>query len=364
MENVLPVQPFQIEITRTKTATITQLQSTGEVTHHGNVCINGETICATYVYQFSPYKLTYIRTHPDGTVDGVWQEPDGILPTLFYNPEGNPFVSIIPYHPDKEMEISVPLFHREEVPLPKGNRPFTGHFIGTVPEAAIFYDKDAFTPNKPDKMMAVTFRNNQVYKKTNIKIPAPAQNKVFIHAGQMHLLAREGKTWLHRQIDAKGNISFSRSIAAENNYVREILFLSPTQTSYLLTNSKGMLEIITLTPDGQHSRNQVFDLQDDLYNTWTPVAINADTYVTRFNTGAGNGWIITREDKLLEIYYSKGNQGYKNLITGELIPLPYGDTILSGLNKTTAYGYAVICYPRVGKTEKNNTLLVINRTLQ
>ncbi|RAJ76747.1 hypothetical protein CLV59_108268 [Chitinophaga dinghuensis] len=364
MENITPVQPFQVDITHTPTATITRFQTTNGVTHHGNLSMDGQSILATYVYHAVSYKLTYLRLHPDGNVTGVWQEPDGILPTLFQDPNGKIFVSIIPYHPDKEMEISIPLFDREAISQPKGNRPFSGHYIATVPDAAIFYYQDSFSPGKPDKMMAVTFRDNQVHKKTNIKIPLPSQNKLFIEGNHIRLLAREGKTWLLREINTKGEITHTQTIPTDNSYVRETLFLSRTQTSYLLTNKKGLLEIITLAPDGTHVKDPLFDLEDELYNTWSPEHIHDNIYITRFNTGAGNGWMITQENKLLEIYYSKGVQGYKNLLTGEVIPLPYEDVILSGLNKTTAGGYAVICYPRVERTATNNTLLIIHRTLQ
>ncbi len=364
MENVIPVQPFEIEITKTPTATITRLQTTKGVTHHGNIAMDGQSILATYVYHAVSYKLTYIQLHSDGNVTGVWQEPDGILPTLFQDPAGKIFVSIIPYHPDKEMEISIPLFHREDVVLPKGNRPFSGHYIATIPDAAVFYYQDSFSPGKPDKMMTVTFRDNQVHKKANIKIPLPSQNKLFIDGGHIRLLAREGKTWHLREINTNGEIIRSQIIPTENSYVRETLFLSFTQTSYLLANNKGLLEMIALAPDGSYVKDSLFDLEDELYNTWRPEHIDDNTYITRFNTGKGNGWMITKENKLLEIYYSKGVQGYKNLLTGEVIPLPYEDIILSGLNKTTARGYAVICYPRVERTATNNTLLIINRTLQ
>lgn len=44
------------------------------------------------------------------------------------------------FHPDKELEVSIPIDGRSEIDLPNGNRHFVGKFIGTSNENAIFFD--------------------------------------------------------------------------------------------------------------------------------------------------------------------------------------------------------------------------------
>lgn len=212
-------------------------------------------------------------------------------------------------------------------------------------------------------MLVLEFKEEVLKKKNNVKIPLPAKNKMHIINHEIHLLARDNGQWVHRQVDAKGNEIKARTISTSQAWFREILQLSFSGSSYLLTNTGSQLEILTLDTDGNVTKELLYDLGDELYNTWRPAQVGDNTCVVRFNTGEGNGWLVFRNGQLLELFYSKGQQGYKNLLTGEIIEMPVDNLILSGLNKTRENAYAVMFYPRTDKSEKNKRLIILNREL-
>ncbi|RBL92376.1 hypothetical protein [Chitinophaga flava] len=361
MKNIETVSPFDIETSKTASGTITVLTAAVELSHSGNLSLDGQSLIGIYVYNSRSYNLVYTFIDADGQVVNSYKEDDGILPRFFTSPAGKGYVSVIPYDPDKELEISIPLFDREHLEKPKGSKPFMGDFKGVVNNAVVFFDLDSLSDKKPDKMLVIGFKEEVLKKKNYVKIPLPAKNKMHISNHEIHLLARDNGQWVHRQVDEKGNEIKTRVISTSQTWFREILQLSFSGTGYLLTNSGGQLEIITLDMDGSVKKELLFDLGDELYNTWRPVQIGDGTCVVRFNTGAGNGWLVLKNGQLLELFYSKGQQGYKNLLTGEIIAMPVDNLILSGLNKTRENAYAVVFYPRTDKSEKNKRLIILNR---
>ena len=148
------------------------------------------------------YNVVYILITTDGSFNSFIEDA-GILPTLFLTPSQENYVSINPYHPDKELEICIPVFDRENKEFPKGNRPFVGDFIGISNNCSIFYDIDVFSDSKPDKMMVIEFEKNNIKKRHSIKIPLPKKNRISISHDEIHLLAKDGGKWIHRQIDKK-----------------------------------------------------------------------------------------------------------------------------------------------------------------
>lgn len=362
MKNPDVIHPFQIKVTDTGSGTLTTLTAEAGVSAKQSICSDGNSLLTSYVYDANgSYKLVYTVVGPDGA-SVSYAEDDGILPTLFLGPQQQAHVSIVPYHPDKELEISIPVFHREQVELPKGGRPFVGDFIGTTATSAIFHEAD-WSEKKPDKLLAIEFAGGRIKKKHNSKLPLPSNNKIAVAANGIHLLAQHEQGWLHRQVDEQGKVLRERTVLSKPIYCLQILSLSFEDTSYLLAQEDGKIIVATIEPDNSSAVVELADFADEFYNTWLPVDIGSDTRVTRFNDEFGNGWLTTKGDQLLELFYSKDEAGYRNLLTGEMIAMPHADLVLSSVNKTGELGYAVVFYPSTEDDAQNNTLLVLNRTL-
>ncbi|NML37334.1 hypothetical protein HHL17_09000 [Chitinophaga sp. G-6-1-13] len=365
MNNNITVEPFQIETTRTALAVVTHLTATTGVSHRDNITYGEQTLMANYVYNSRSYKTVYTLMDADGTVINSYEEEDGVLPTLFTSPSGEAFVSVVPYHPDKELEISIPVFNREQTEKPKGNRPFTGNFMNVVKDTAVFYDKDQWSSEKPDKMLTIVFKDGIIKKKNNIKIPPPAHNKIYVADNEIHLLREVNEQWIHRQINEKGEEVKRRELDMGRHYARDIITCSFEETSCLLADEEnGLLALLLVDTAGTVTRKELFDLGDPIFNTWCAVCIGPGTFAIRFNTEFGNGWMVVRNHQLVELFYSKGVQGYKNLLTGEVISIPTEDKlILSGLNKTRENALAAIIYLKSDKSKEQKTLFIINRTI-
>jgi hypothetical protein len=363
MKNLDKVAPYASSITQGDWGTMTTLVAEVGVSTKDSIAFGEKTLLANYVYDKNgTYKLVYTTVGMDGSIDN-YVEDDGILPTLFLSPDQENYVSVIPYHPDKELEISIPIFHREDVEMPKGNRPCTGDFVGTTDSYSILHDVP-FDDNKPDKLLAIEFIDGKLKKKHNVKIPLPANNRIAICNKAIHLLANEDSLLLHREMDEKGNVMRHREIDSDGIHVLQILSASFDGNSYLLAQEKDKLVIQKIDGNGASAIIELVDFADPLFNTWLPINIADDTFVTRFNSEFGNGWLTTKNDQLLEIFYSKGEQGYRNLLTNELLSIPRDNLIISSINKTTEHGYAVVLYPLADDGAENTEIIVLNRRLQ
>lgn len=340
---------------------VTTLVAEFGISEKGSISYGEKTLLANYVYaKDGTYKLVYTIVDTDGNIES-FVEDDGILPVLFLSPDRENYVSVQPFAPDKELETSIPVFHRENTEQPKGSRPFVGDFIGTYRQFSIFYDVDIWSDTKPDRMLAVEFENGTIKKKHNVKIPLPRDNRIYIGNQEIHLLATDGEDWLHRQIDASGNPTRERRIHPKHACFREILSLSFDGDSHILCEENGCVSIEMISPDGTCATNRLIDLGDEFYNTWKPVKIAEDTYVTRFNGEFGNGWFTVRNGRLAEFFYNKGETGYKNLLTGEVLQPGPENLIISSLNKTEENAYAVIFYPAADRKAANKELIILNR---
>ena len=366
MDELKPCAPFAQTIEQTAMGTITTLETTIGVSHSDTITHQGQCLFATTVYTGDGiYDKVYTVMDTDGSTQS-YAENEGILPTLFHSPAGETYVSVSPYHPDKEQEISIPVFNRTGVVLPKPNRPFVGDYAGVSEPYAILYDVDPWSDTKPDKLLAIEFKDGHIKKKHNRKVPLPRKNKVRVANHEIHLLARDERKWLHRQIDGMANELRRRTIQPNQPYYWQILQLSFDTDSYILSlqgESLSALAVEVITPDGSCTSRNLIDIDDELFNTWPPVEIAAGTYAVRFNTEFGNGWFTLKDGELLEFFYSKGVQGYRNLLTGEVWELNEGNLIISGLVKTVDHAYAVVCYPRTADDVKNKRLVVLNRQL-
>ncbi|RKM93013.1 hypothetical protein D7036_22595, partial [Aquimarina sp. BL5] len=102
-------------------------------------------------------------------------------------------------------------------------------------------------------------------------------------------------------------------------------------------------------------------IKEKFYNTWQPIKIAKDTFVTQFNNEFGNGWFTIKNEQVLEFFYSKGEQGFKNLLTNEVLQMENDKLVISSINKTTEYNYAVAFYPMTNREIKNKELIILNR---
>ena len=362
MKNLSPVQPFQASVTTTSHGALTTLTVDTSLSAKESIVSDEKSLLTNCVYRKDgTYQLVYTVVDRDGQAEH-FAEDDGILPTLFLSPWQQAWVSIVPYHPDKELEISIPVFRREQVALPKGTRPFVGDFIGCTQTAAIFHDAD-WSDTKPDKMLVMRFENGLLKKKSNLKLALPGNNKVVVTDSTIQLLAHVGDDWLHREIDEQGNELRRRSIAAKGMYGLQILALSFDGDSYLLAQHAGSIVIVKIDMAGNSEIINLIAFEDEFFNTWRPEAIGDDTFVTRFNCEFGNGWLTTRKDQLLELYYSKDERGYRNLLNGEVLQLPHDNLVISSLNRTAQQAYAVVLYPMAGDEDQVRQLLILNRAL-
>ncbi|MFQ0972161.1 hypothetical protein [Gilliamella sp. BG1] len=314
------------------------------------------------------YKVIYVVIDLDKKNTHYYHESDGINPQFFVSPTGKYYVSIDVYHPDKDLGIMLPLFDRENITYPKPKRPIVGDFKGICHDFSIFHYVDLFTEKKPDKLIAVEFKNDDIKKTYTNKIPFPKHNKLFIDSlnNQIHLLAYVDKGWLHRQVDEMGNVLQSRNInTGKRFYLTCVLNLSFTYTSSILNiDEKGKFYLINISPEGKIEQNLLFDMERLIYSIWEPIKVAAETFVMRFTDEIGNGWITIQNNQVIEAFSQETVGCYINLHTKEVFKLSTKELIISEIVKTKDANYTVVFY---GKEEdnhsKNKELIILNRNI-
>ncbi len=363
MKNIDKIYCFNNSTENSEFEKITTLTVGTEISTKGSIIYNEGSLLTNYIYrEDGTYDLVYTIIDVFGNEES-YKENDGVLPTLFLNPSLENYVSVIPYHPTKELEISIPIFNRENIEIPKGNRPFVGNFIGVSNKYSLFYDVDMWSDTKPDKLLAIEFKEKGIKKKYNVKVPLPRNNKIFINNDEIHLLSIDKNGWLHRQIDEKGNEIRKRNIKSTRSFFWQILSLSFEEDSYILSEKKGKIHIETITRECTCITQEVADIKDEFFNTWQPIKISEHTFVTRFNGEFGNGWLTTRKNELLELYYSKDVKGFKEIKTGRTLLLSEDNLVISSLNKTKENNYSVILYPMTDRETKNK-IIILNKKLK
>ncbi|MCR4033134.1 MULTISPECIES: hypothetical protein [Flavobacterium] len=364
MKNIIKINPFKSNIQHTDFGILTTLETEVEISTKDSIYHDNKSLLANYIYSVNgTYQLVYTIIDNEGNSESYLEE-DGILPTLFLNPELENYVSIIPYNPDKELEISLPVFNRQNEDNPKGNKPFTGDFIGIANQYSIFYDSDTWSETKPDKILAIEFNGRTIKKKHNVKVPFPKNNKIFISNNEIHLLSIQDSFWLHRQIDEKGNILKERKIKSDGEYIDQILTLSFERTSSFFYQKEDKIGIVEIDSNNNLKYKDLLRFKDPFFNTWRPEKISRDTYVIRFNTEFGNGWLTLQNENIFDFFYSKEVNGYKNLITNEVLEMPTENLIISSINKTKENNFLIVFYPLTDRHIKNNKIITLNRELK
>ncbi|MWP47839.1 hypothetical protein [Gilliamella sp. Pas-s27] len=314
------------------------------------------------------YNVIYIVIDLDKKSINYYHELDGILPEFFVSPTGKDYVSITVYHPDKDLNIMLPLFDRENLTYPKPKRPILGDFIGTCHNFCIFHDVDIFSATKPDKLIAVEFKNDDIKKTYINKIPFPKYNKLFIDSlnNQIHLIAYVDNVWLHRQIDEIGRNLQSRNInIGKRFFLMSVLNLSFTYTSNILgIDEKGKFYLISVSPEGKIEQNLLLDMERQIYSIWEPIKIAAETFVIRFIDELGNGWITIQNNQVIEAFSQETVGCYINLYTKEIFKLSTKELIISEIVKTKDDNYTVVFYGKENCIKaKNKELIILNRNI-
>lgn len=361
MENHKVINSFKTHISELPGGRLVRLELAQGLSFKDSIVSErGLLLAYTAYHKRSTNQLIYSLIDEQGSTTS-FVEAEGILPTLFLAPDATSYVSLIPYHPDKELEVSIPIFDREGHKLPKGNRPFLGDFIGTLGANSLFFECDPWSSGKPDKLLYMAFKDGQLKKKKQVKIPLPRKNKRYVDALGLHLFGRaeEEGTWLHRLLDAEGQVVRQRELHSDRAFYREVVELSFDAVSYLLAEEEGgSLLLECVQPDGRIERKLLYSFGDFLYNTWPPVKVAEDTYVIRFNDGFGNGWLTINKGELLELFYNKDvAKGYRNLLTDELLDLGQGQLILADIQPCSE-GYAAIFYPSTSEDQQPKELLI------
>ena len=362
MEELKTYNKLEVTVNKIDDATITKLIANVAIGGHGNIEWDNKTVLANYIYKKDEtYELVYSIIDFNGNVMGNYAENEGILPTLFKNPKNELYVSVVPYHPDKELEISIPLFNRTSIQEPKPNRPFPGKYIGNINQSSIFHDIDIFSDKKQDKLLNIEFKDENIKKKHTIKVEFPKDNKIFMVNNEIHLFAKDKSVYIHRQIDEFGKELKRRKVNLDEFWCREILSLSFTDNSCLITDNGGKIALLEIDSKGKYKSNELIDIGDEIYNTWKPVEIGDNCFVIQFNTEFGDGWFTIKGNELVEFYYGKGDKGYKNILTNKIIDMGNNDLILDGINKTENNNYAVIFYNNVENEEQNKKIIILNK---
>ena len=365
MKNLKDYKNISAETRQTVFGPLTVIRTSTGISTHGQIGWEGKTVLANYIYKKDEtYDLVYSIIDGDGNPLGHLGEDEGILPTLFTGPDMQPYVSLIPYHPDKEFEVSIPLFNREALELPKGNRPFLGRYAGNARAFSVFHDADIWSDTKPDKLLLIEFKNGVIKKKHNIKIPLPRDNFIFVKNDEIHLVARDGPGYIHRQIDTGGEELRRRNLDFNGMYIRQIIDIGFDRPSLLLGEEEGILYLFKAETGGECSLEKLVDMGTPLFNTWPAVDAGGGIRIISFNNELGNGWLTFEGETLREYFYSRDSTGFREILTGEYLEMHDAGLIISGISRTRERAYSVTLYSLKPKTEQGKEIFILNRTLE
>jgi hypothetical protein len=175
------------------------------------------------------------------------------------------------------------------------------------------------------------------------------------------LIGKDKDAYIHRQIDENGNEIQKRKLHLGRFWCREALKLSFEEKSILISNNGCQITLLEIDEKGKLEIKTLIDIKDELYNTWKPVEIADNITIIQFNTEYGNGWFIIKENELIELYYNKRHEGYKNLLTNEIIEIGNNNMIIEGINKTKENAYAVVLSTN---TKENKEIIILNKVIK
>jgi len=313
---------------------------------------DSQTIVALKLYEKNEtYRTIYALINTQGETTDILHETAGIMPALFFSPTGELWVSVTPYHPDKELEITIPFRNRAANPDPKPNRPFVGDYAGTTDTCALFHSEDIFSDTKPDKLLRIDFKDGKLKAKKNFKIPLPKGNAPLIQDNQLHLFRYFGINGiLHRTLDMDATVLSEQTMPLPDaDYSHFKIYKIENDRYYYFAFRENQVCAGNVTPDGKKTE-EIIKTGIEMFNLFKPVPLGKNTFLFQFNYETGNGWAVVQNDRIKHLY-TGGSDGYKDHITSETVPLR-GDLILSGISAPAGDTYSIVFYPNTKpKTE-------------
>ncbi len=322
-------------------------------------------LLANYLYNQaadnSDFKLVYTLVDSQGKVEQI-QEENASLPCFFISPSQKNYVSVVMPDGDKDYAFSKEVFTKDQVSF-KTSKDFKGHFVGTTNQGSVFYEVDLWKQSQPDTMRVIHFDDQAIVKESKIAVPLPKDNKVYVSEQGIELMTEVEQGWLHRLMDQNGKELKRRILEFDIPFVHEALVLSFEQNSYLLCEEDGEIGLVEIDPQGQGMYIELFDLKDEFFGTWHPQRIAADTTAVQFTTEFGNGWLVIKQDTLVELFYNKNKTGYKNLLTQEVLHIDNDDLVLSSISPIDADKFGIVFYPRTPRKSTYDRIFVLQRSI-
>ncbi|MHC5202450.1 hypothetical protein [Myroides sp. LJL119] len=344
---------------------VTTLEVKGAISAKGSCWSNQGLLLANYVYNQadlkSDYTLTYTYLDELGNTTNIVDD-QASLPCLFLSPCQENYVSVVRNDQDKEYALCKPVTGSNQIGL-KTSKDYKGRFVGTLQDASLFYEVDLWKQTKADTLRVIQFQDKVISKENKIPIALPKDNKVWVDKDQIHLITEIEQGWLHREIDKNGKELRRRILEFDFPFVHEALHLSFDSNSYLLCEENGQIGIVEIDSQGNGMYGDLFDIKDEFFGTWHPQKIDEKTTAVQFTTEYGNGWLVIREDQLVEIFYNKNKSGYKNLLTKETLSIDNNDLVLSSISAMDKGRFAIVFYPRVARKQTYNKIFVLQRSI-
>lgn len=312
----------------------------------------GESISSQLVYTF---------VNEEGELKEVEGGKD-TLPMLFINPEKENYV-LLQQEEDEQLCILSVADSLQKKQIVQCEKSDNEKFIGIINSHSVFYGVDIWDENKEDTLFAIKFKNNEIQEEQLQKIPFPKGNKISVVHDEIHLITEVESGWLHRQLNEKGKELKRRILAFDLPFVHEALALSFVHNSYLLTEENGEIGIVDIDVNGNCSYGKLYDIGDEFFGTWSPVQIEDNTNIVQFTTEFGNGWLVVKEDELLELFYNKNKQGYKNLLTDEVLFIGNNDLTMSSISPMKENKFGIVFHPRKRRKEYYNEIYILQREL-
>lgn len=308
------------------------------------------------------FELVYTLVDEEGNKREL-VESEGVLPTLFLNPLATNFVAVIDDKDESESRQILPVFKRNIGEQFNFDKDLAGRFVGCTKASTIFYEVDIWKESKQDVMTCLTFNENDILGGKQITVPMPKGNKVCVQNGEIHLITEVESGWLHRQINESGQEVRSRVLEFDFPFVHEALCLSFDQKSYLLCEENGEIGLVEIDEEGNCLYGELYNLGDEFFGTWHPQHLNDETSAVQFTTEHGNGWLVIRNDHLVELVYNKNKTGYKNLLSGEVFTVETNDLAVSSISPIAADKIGIVFHPRKSRKEKYQKVYVLQHGL-
>lgn len=335
--------PFHFQIKELENGNITEIRLENKFSYLTQINLRANSYLAFNIYNKSSYTVGYIEINILGEIVAIWEEKEGILPSFFHSPDHETWVSVMPYHPDKDQNINIPIYNRENIEYPKPKSPIVGDFIGIIDNSVIIYCNNYY---KPIKFHKIDFLNGKIKSQKSIKLDKILQksySKGFINSqNEFHAIALDEFNLYHYQFDLKGILLRERAlknIAFGNNAIIELSF--ENKSLIIHGTIDGKIASCEILPNGEMLSDVIYDLKHQIYSMNPAIFLYENTYLISFVYEKGNGWLIMKDRELIEIFISESSSKYRNLLDNNILEIEDNEARLFGVNKTIKNGFCM-----------------------